>query len=495
MKHGKGLAENSLIRILRTLTREEWKDFGKFTASPFFNKGRNHTPLLEALTEFYPDFRDESLTKEYLYSKLFPGKAYKDSVIKSMLSRLDELAAEFLIQTAFSKNDHLIKERLFIAEASDRGLKERSESLIRKTDKFLSEKKTGVLDFLTVRDYLDSVCNHFVNFNERHELTERLFDYHSNIVCAFLNEYLITEGSIYSQRNFWSPESRRSSLFEMLDDGMIDLMLNAVKKRDPGKYAVLNSFNLLRLAMRSPENDDYYYDIKDFFYSNMDKFDVDFRKFMMNSLSVICTAKSVAGKQGFLMEAHKLRRKIYDDNLYLFSAHKRLRISEFRTAFIEALSLGETEWAEKYFEEYIHKIQPSERVSLTNYCRARLAHVRGDHDSALALAHRVRINQITFKLDMRNLVAQTYYSTESFEPLLSYLDAYSKLLENSRMQNEALRNSHANFVRFLRRLVNLRLKKKDDAESALLLEAVRKVPVSSKKWLMKRIEEQKSAKK
>lgn len=279
-------------------------------------------------------------------------------------------------------------------------------------------------------------------------------------------------------------------MFEFLDDGTIDLMLNAIKKRDPGKHAVLNSFNMLRLAMRSPENDDHYYAVRDYFYSNMDKLDVEFRKFMMNSLNVICTTKSVAGKPGFLMEAHKLRRKIYDENLYLFSVHKKLRISEFRTAFIEALALGETEWAEKYFEEYINRIQPSERLSLTNYCKARLALVRGDFDSALAYAHRVRINQITFKLDMRSLVAQVYYATGSFEPLLSYLDAYSKLLDNSRMQNEALKRSHSNFVKYLRRLVNLQLKGKDEAEAAALLGAVKEQPVTSKKWLMKRIEEQ-----
>lgn len=96
---------------------------------------------------------------------------------------------------------------------------------------------------------------------------------------------------------------------------------------------------------------------------------------------------------------------------------------------------------------------------------ARLAFLRGDFDTALAFAQRVRINQITFKLDVRSIVAQIYYSASSFEPLLSHLDAYTKILENSGMHNEALKRSHSNFVRYLRRLVNLRVRNKDDTDA------------------------------
>lgn len=486
LKHNQGLSENNLIRILRTLSKDEWKEFEKFVASPYFNRGRNHIQLLNALHEFYPSFDKEVLTKESLYAKLFPGKSYKDSVMKSMLSRLDEMAEEFLIHAAFRKNEHLLRERLLIKETSERGLQKTAFAVISRTGKLLSSKKRGLLDHLTMRDYMNEVSNYNYIFDESHKGKNDLISYQTNILYAFLTEFLITEGTLYSQKTFWDESIQSNFILQITDIIGVDNLLEQIRIHDPENYDVLNLFNLLRLATRHSEDDEYYYRLRDEFFAKVGKYDLDFRKFMMHCLSSVLTVK---GKAVALKDAHNLRKKIYEENLYLFSQQRKITVGEFRAAFLEAVYLQELDWAEQFYNQYIDFVQPSLRAGLSFFCRAQLLFNKGDYDGALESINNVRINQMAFKFDTRVLTSQIYYNTGSYENLFSYLDSYAKLLENSRSQKHSLVESHSRFVKFLRRLVKLRLQSKDDAEIAALKEKIKNDRVVMKQWLLDRVEE------
>ena len=91
------MKDSKLVKILRTFSKAEWKDFEKFAASQYFNGGRNYLPYLKLLRKYYPEFDSKKLTRESVYKALYPGKKYKDSVIFTVTSGLYSLAEEFLI--------------------------------------------------------------------------------------------------------------------------------------------------------------------------------------------------------------------------------------------------------------------------------------------------------------------------------------------------------------------------------------------------------------
>ncbi|MDQ3021861.1 MAG: hypothetical protein M3R36_15010 [Bacteroidota bacterium] len=93
------MKDTKLIQTLKTFTKDENKNFVKFVASPYFNKGRNYIPLLNELQKFYLDFEDERLTSEYLYKKIYPGRKFNKQVMWNQVSQLEKLAIEFLRQT------------------------------------------------------------------------------------------------------------------------------------------------------------------------------------------------------------------------------------------------------------------------------------------------------------------------------------------------------------------------------------------------------------
>lgn len=482
----KSLGNNKLVQVLKTLSNDEWKEFEKFVSSPFFNKGRNYLPLLNALYAFRPLFDDPGLTKEFLYSKIFQAREYKESVMKSMMSRLDELAEEFIIQTAFKKNENMIRERYLLKESGIRGLQKIALSTIGKFEKSSNEKKTGILDHLTKRDFYNEVSNYHYIFDEPHKGRNDILSYQKNILYGFLTEFLITEGTIYSQKSFWDEHIKDDFILRIADVLNINTVLEEIRLHDIRNYDVLKLFNLLRLAAKYPETDDHYLELRDEFFRNIHAYEVDLRKFVMHCLGSILTVK---GRAGSLKEAHALRRKIYEENLYLFSRQRKMTAGEFRSAFLEAVYLEEFEWAEQFFETYIDLVQSSKRKNLAAFAKAHLLFHKADYDGSLENINKVRINQITFKLDARLLTSQIYFHTASYEVLLSYLDSYAKLLDNSRLQKDDLVQSHSKFVKYLRRIVKLRLRLDDDADAGVLHERIKADRVVLKKWLLECVRE------
>lgn len=487
MKVDKTLSNSSVIILLKTFSPEDRKQFEKFVQSPYFNKGRNYIQLLKIIYKFAPEFDSDKFTKNHLYEMLYPGKVYKESVMKSMLSRLDDIAEEFIFQTAIGKNDIMLRERFLLNEYSKRGLKKRAEKVIKEANKYTENKKTGLLDFIVMKDYTNEVVNHYYNFNERSRQTDSLFVHQLYNVYSFLTEFLINNGGIYAQRNFWNKEINRKEIFEVFDSFDFETILSRIRKTDKNKFTVLNIFYLLMMSFRYPEEDRYYFELKKYFFKEINIFDLDFKKFFLNALTVICSAKSVAGKAEFRKEAVSIRKKIYDESLNIFSENHYLKNSDFRTAFIEALNVNERNWAEEFSEKYISKLQPEFRDDIKNYCKARLSYDKGNFNDALMYANRVNINQITFKLDLKNLVSKIYYDTGSTENLISLLNTYYQLINNSKSQHQDFLRRNLNFVKYLRQLLNINLNKPDFADLKILYDAIENENVSSKSWLLEKI--------
>ena len=132
-----------LIKILSTLSQEEWKEFIKFVNSPYFNKGRNYSSLMKELKKFHPGFDSPKLTKEYLYKKIYKGKIYKETVMNTIISGLYSLAIDFLVQI-----DHMHKEFEknigLLYQLSSRNLTHIHNTEFQKIEKKISENKLRI---------------------------------------------------------------------------------------------------------------------------------------------------------------------------------------------------------------------------------------------------------------------------------------------------------------------------------------------------------------
>ena len=119
------MKNSTTISLLKLIKPSEWKDFEKFVSSPYFNKGRNYDGLVEILGKFRFDFESDELSKKNIYHLLFPGKQFKESVMNTMLSGLNQLCEEFILYQDFKKKPE--RNVRLLRQYNERGHRQKAE--------------------------------------------------------------------------------------------------------------------------------------------------------------------------------------------------------------------------------------------------------------------------------------------------------------------------------------------------------------------------------
>src|SRR5258706_14034499 len=86
------IQEINIIRILKTFTGDEMREFGKFVNSPFHNNRSEVRRYFSEIKRFYPSFQQSNFSKEEIFSRIHPDKKYRDDVIRRLSSNLFRLA-------------------------------------------------------------------------------------------------------------------------------------------------------------------------------------------------------------------------------------------------------------------------------------------------------------------------------------------------------------------------------------------------------------------
>ncbi len=480
---------NPLIRILKTLSKEEWQEFEKFVASPYHNNGRNFLRLVKILKKFHPGFDSPKLTKGYIHSELFNSGEYKENVLNSSLSRLGTIADDYLLYATFRKNDYRLIESLRLKAFSERGLETNAIKHISNTVDLLGESKLNDDYFHALKMFKkeESMFNH--GSNQRSKLYKPLSESIRCVVYSFIVEVLSLDSTVLVQKNFWHEDYHKSYTKKLINHIDFSGLMDLIRLNDTKAFPLLNILHLMNRSICNLDNDEYYFDVKKHAYEILDELDIEFRKGVFGFLSLICTMKIVAGKKDFASEGFEIRKKVMEENLYPVTSSNYMRTSEFRSTLLEAVNIGEIKWAEKFAEKFVEKIQPDIREEFVHYSKAIIAYEKKEYSLAIDHAVRVNINQIMFKLDMKNFVAKTYFETKSFEPLISHLSSYYQLVKNSNSKNNDLLNRHLNLIKHLRKLVNLVSSNKISDELDLLKIKIEKDNVTAKGWLLEKIDE------
>src|SRR4030095_11154743 len=116
------MIKSKAIELLKTFNPREFKEFGDFVNSPFFNKNLKLIQINEIFKKYYPDFNSPLFTKENVYAKIYPGKKYKDNEVRRNLSEILRLAEEYLSFLNINKKGQFIKKKSLLNELASRKL-------------------------------------------------------------------------------------------------------------------------------------------------------------------------------------------------------------------------------------------------------------------------------------------------------------------------------------------------------------------------------------
>ncbi|MBX7041842.1 MAG: hypothetical protein K1X85_02975 [Ignavibacteria bacterium] len=477
---------NYLYKVLSTFSDEEWVEFEKFAASPYFNRGRNFGVLMKILKKHRPGFESPELRKRDLYRRLYPGKAYKESVMYSTFSRLGNLAEDFMIQKEYEKDEKLNRDWARMTAYARRNLPRKGPALIKKLSDRLNSGKITVRHYFDAKEVAKEVASYFYLFDQRHKLPENIHEVLKNSLYWHVTESSMFLNSLFSQKTFDKAEYDASLYKELRECFDFEKFLGILKVKDKKNYTLMLIQYLNVEANLHPLRDEPYFALKELVFSGLASFDRDFKEYLLDRLAELCSLRVLAGNSKFNKEVFEIRKKLVEEDLYSDGENRTIRLSKFRTTFIEALNLREIEWAEMFFRRYIHKLNPAVMEDVRLYCEARLCYERNDPDRAIELAVKANIDQVFFKLDLKNLLAKAYYDTSSVESLYSLLSTYYQFIRNSGKSKENFFKRHANFVKYMKKLAAVRFGVNNSEDVGLLLKELAKANVSAKSWLIDR---------
>lgn len=467
----------TLLGILSKFTPKEFKEFGEFVKSPFFNKNVHVKELYEYLKKFYPEFKDKRLDKEVVFNNLFDGKKYNDGFLRTIIYNIGKLAEDYLAYVNFRKDD------------LNRGISLLKELNKRKLEKVFLKYYSEIEEDINSVSYHDS--DYYFRKYELQNQKEIYMDwskfkqkdfknYTTNTVTYIEDEltsfYLIKALNHYRFMLDKSMYEQIEQKFDFIEHIMDYLLTKDTYFREKLKIK-LHLNEVLLLKNKKEEN---YRILKEILISSSDKLSQSDRYSLHNILQSHCVFQgynnsTIPEGKAYTHERFELYKVCLEQKLFAAEEHIYFDDLMFANIVGTGISVKQFEWTENFIEQYKGLISPDNSNVVINYSYARLLFNKGDFEKALWHLNSIKtIRHIQYKLPVRDLTLMTFYELDMQNQSVYQIDSYRHFLNNNKSSLSEERFTRIlNFLKFYTRLLKLKEKRsmkeiirlKEDIES------------------------------
>ncbi|MBN8569915.1 MAG: hypothetical protein J0M18_09800 [Ignavibacteria bacterium] len=450
------LNNHNLIIVLRTITPDELKSLKTFLSSPYFNSLSKINELLEILKKFYPEFNSDSLTSEFLFKKLYPGKIYNYSTITNLISKMQKLIEEFLIISNIQKNP-LKKNEFLIKEYFGRNLKSLSSKNIFSFSEEKSSKEDIGSDFFQRSYNFDAYkVNYILNYGlDNHKkstkiLSESLLNVNVNFINYFIMElmsnYINSIISLSSNDTY----NIKPKLEKVIYDLEIEKLIKNIEPFNNYTY-IINLYLKLVQAFSNLGNVENYYSYKKALFKNKDKLNKNELYFHYSKLIAYCSLqKDKTGNSEFQKEIFEICQIVLDNEYYIYFASKFLPINLYKIIINSAITLEKFDWLENFIKIYSKKVNPRLQKDAENFGLATLNFATGNYRDCLTNLNNIREN--TFFLEIRAMKLIIFYNLAYFNEGLNDLKSFQKFIRINKSFTQQRRQTLINFLTYMDKL-------------------------------------------
>jgi len=471
---------NKLIQLLRTFTKKEWRDFGKFVESPYFNTDKQCVQLLNILKKELVRDEDRKLSKTRL-EQLFLNVVGKNTVqLNTKLSNLTRLAERFLVIEKLESNPLSIK-HLLLNNLFERGLSSHFERIYKK-DAHLHDAPNKA----SMKLYKDKLMIEY-DFLEYITLSRRNMYQREN--AQTVNEtldihYILTKINIFTKllplKNMYEKDYDTSSF---------DILESLIQLPQFANHPILRIYYTAFQTLRFPSDISHFKKLCTLLENDGQHIAAPDLYRLYCLCTNYCIEKITSGHLDFHEDMYHLYRKIEEEDLFLLEDN--VKIALLRNTVNIALSVGEDDWAEYVIEKYKDKIAPHLRKSVYQYCRALLAFQRKEYDDTISHLSQVQGINNTFDIGVKFVLMKTYYEYDKdfcygTEQMFRSFKAYIK---QHRVLSKSRKEACINFTNILTNLYRI----KHEEGKANLIKIAGKIqqydPIVEKHWLLEKWQE------
>lgn len=486
------MLNSKLIRLLKALDKNEFKELEKFVVSPFFKVGNNIEIVFKTLKPHYPQFNEKRINKEALFKKLYPGEEYlpehADNKLKITFTRFYKVCLEFLVQLELSKDrprkNYYILNQLKLKSLDSEFERVYSESF--QEDELLKGSPVDFIDkfFLTGvrKTYAMRKDNYKDTFDYSFEMREYILA--AALIYSFKHG---TERIVMSSYNMEARNTLMSSLFENLD---MEGLLESMKKNNDRFYPYMLTYRTIALMEKEPENISYYHKLKKIMKDNGDDYGRIEKFAIAVTMEAYCSKNfQNTGREIYSEEQFEVYNDMIENNIYKVTDGESFNAVLFRNMINSAFRNKKFDWMKVLSEKYSEELLPNHRRNMRNYIDALVSLHQKDFTGALNHINNIDYELFLNKADIRVLLLMVHYELNNLEQVRSGIDAIIQFIKNTTEIAGHIKESAKSFAKYLKELTKLKeqnlnpevqyLKKKISDEKCIL----------NKDWLLEKLDE------
>lgn len=437
------MQNSKLYSILEYFDKYEQNRLRKFLISPYFNRNETLVQLFDLLTDQINAKKETELPKEEVWSLLYPIAKFDDVLFRKHCSDLLKLIENYLAQQVYEENP--IHQAIYLIEAVGKKKMNRLFSSTMRTARRLSEQQY----FRTANYYLSQyqIEKNFYDLVElEHDRTAKrnVEDILNNLDRFFLAEKLRYSCSVLSQQSLVSHE------YKLLFFDEITSHIETYKFEDIPPVSV---YYQVYLTYVDAENTQHYFKLMELLEKYGDLFPKNEAEFIYTTALNYCIKKLNKGSHQFLEEYFNVFVILVEKGLLLTDGE--LSPWHFRNIVSAALRLGKFEWTENFIADYQKYLPETMKENAVTFNLAMLYFYQKNHNKVIELLRTVEYEDLSYNLNSKSMLLQTYYELDEIEPLYSLMDSFRTYLNRHKNFSADKRIHYTNLIKFTKQLTKI----------------------------------------
>ncbi|MBK8555834.1 MAG: hypothetical protein IPL65_08705 [Lewinellaceae bacterium] len=437
------MQQSKLLGLLRQFSTRQWRRFGDFLASPYFNQREDVQQLYQYLSPHHPALEHPALEKSILFQRWKGSELGNEKALAYLMSRLQTLAEEFMSFEYLSADP--VQKAIFALQALPEKVNNRyfnqqlekakqllEQSELRDANYYRQAFELAQLEHLAAADPFRH--QYSPSLQALSQRLDRFFILHKlRLLCDMANQkkYL----NVQYEALFEKVVASELEGSEWLEEPVFAMYYYAwrttVEDREEDFQRCLALLNQHAAVLTVPE-----------------------QKALYNNALNFCTRRinrdnDLSYYEVYLdINEHLLTRALLLEDGYLPPWR-------FMNMVNAGIKTGRWEWTQTFIVQGSQKLSPEHTENFSHYALALWHYAQKQLTEAQRQLVTVEFNDVLLSLTARSLQIKIYYEAEETELLFSALEAARIYLLRSTKIEPRLRLQMQNFVDQTRRLARL----------------------------------------
>ncbi|NOS84668.1 MAG: hypothetical protein HOP31_05965 [Ignavibacteria bacterium] len=470
------MEKSQLAEALRSLNKDEFREFGKFVRSPYHNNRSEVIRFYDAVKKYYPSLESKGLESRKIFSAVYPGKKYSDVTMRKVISLTTNLVMEYIAVSGFRKYELEYNIKL-LSELFERNLSSLFDKKAKSMEALLNKSKHTVEYYEAKSKYTSWLTEHLNNKSESATVPK-----YQNELDDFVEYFLIVLLMKYHRLRTMSKMYNAKYDFKLYKE-----VIEFLSKHDyKGSTLVSLYHNLAMLS--STEEEKYFIALMEFWDRSEDKLN----DLMQHIIYVALYNHCINRKQKGEAEYHKLQfsitKKYFEKNIFPKDVGF-IQQNLFEAVVQNAAKLKEFEWVTGFIKNYKSRLDPQTAEETIDYSFALIEFEKGNYEKSLKYLSTIQTERIMKKMGVKNLLIRIYFELGYTEELIQAIDSYRHYLHREKNITPQKLEMTTNFLNFVSELIKLGINITPE-NIFLIQKKVEKVPYFNlKEWVLEKTDE------